>query len=658
MSGSSHRTVDFDPPVVEKSARTRSTTAPADASSSATPPQKGTTSGSFIGRGGSAGGEASSAVEGANKTSRAATTSKKMNKRETIVPTNQDTISKKLGYVVDEFKCYHNNFQGILYAGPLGLVFLGRFLLFEWTVVLKWDDVIRVSTKYGQQQQPAPKDGSGGGGGGTTTNGSTGKGKQQQPADPTDNGIRIETRGENAKTYDFERFFDAPKALTVLASLHNDSVLGLSDLGLPSPRILSRGLRRMNSDPLQISNLFNFDDVPTGVEGNDVVQSNRRQLGYGGGSLDLGGTGMVPMPGGDDGSSTTVDRSNGPRRHSIVKASTYDFSPHNLFDGAPYSDHDGETTAPGASSSTSGEQATPRRSCLRKPTRGDDVATEWRQVLSEIAEYGVHVIKDRELNCSLDRFVDTFVNDDSPHSIVEFMRENGEMDIHASEWKDDDAGLARSRTVEYTHPVDVPMAPPTARARKEQTCRKYGDHGLIFETRTFVSDVPMTDCFYVADAVVVEARREGKNVVSLNMHFDIRFVKSTMFQSLIARTARNEFEKYFQTMESFMAKSLGDDSASAPIVAQAPVSVPPPRKRQSGVSDRWSQLSTILLGLVLLMQAWIIMDLRSVKFEMRQLAVATTISDIQQVCGAGSDSFSGHADESNSRTLSLEGSES
>jgi hypothetical protein len=55
---------------------------------------------------------------------------KKARPRETIeVVKNPDQVSQKIGYVVDEFKCCHNNFQGIMYAGPLAVVFLGRTTL-------------------------------------------------------------------------------------------------------------------------------------------------------------------------------------------------------------------------------------------------------------------------------------------------------------------------------------------------------------------------------------------------------------------------------------------------------------------------------------------------------------------------------------------------
>ena len=96
------------------------------------------------------------------------------------------------------------------------------------------------------------------------------------------------------------------------------------------------------------------------------------------------------------------------------------------------------------------------------------------------------------------------------------MKDTGEEDVVSSAWQVDDNGESKSRVIEYTHPVNAPMAPPMARARKEQTFKKYGDNGLVLETKTFVEDVPMTDCFFVAEMIRVESI--GKNQVSVFYH--------------------------------------------------------------------------------------------------------------------------------------------
>jgi hypothetical protein len=112
------------------------------------------------------------------------------------------------------------------------------------------------------------------------------------------------------------------------------------------------------------------------------------------------------------------------------------------------------------------------------------------------------------------------------------MRDIGELDVHTSPWELPSASKASestSRTIQYTHPVNVPMAPPTAKARKQQVLHKFGDAGLCLETCTVVEAVPMADCFVVEDRVWVHGAKDGSEGCSVSVSFQIRFVKSTFF---------------------------------------------------------------------------------------------------------------------------------
>jgi hypothetical protein len=105
---------------------------------------------------------------------------------------------------------------------------LGRIFFFEWTVVIKWENVVHV--------------------------------KKQ------DDGIQFEVKeGPNPGTYDFEKLFNPDKAWSALVSLHNDTILD-TPRPKPTPRQVTRNLRRMNSDPLRMSNYFNFDELPVALE--------------------------------------------------------------------------------------------------------------------------------------------------------------------------------------------------------------------------------------------------------------------------------------------------------------------------------------------------------------------------------------------------------
>jgi hypothetical protein len=216
-----------------------------------------------------------------------------------------------------------------------------------------------------------------------------------------------------------------------------------------------------------------------------------------------------------------------------------------------------------------------------------------------------------------------FVADDAKYSVPALMKESGDQDINCSEWKTAEDGVSKSRVIEYTHPVNAPMAPPMARARKEQTCRQYGEHGLVLETKTFVSDVPMTDCFYVADIIRVEPI--GGEKVSISMHFDIRFVKSTMFRTIIARTTKGEFEKFMKHLANFIAKSLGEQA----VIVPKPQPVLEPVPQNPFTSTIVPSLTIALLISVLFLQLWILLDMRSMKSEMHELQ-GTWARDVQQ----------------------------
>ena len=152
-------------------------------------------------------------------------------------------IEKLIGYVYDEYKCVHtgplgmSNHAGILYVGPLGCVFLARMFLFEWTVTISWEDVLKVKRKLPRNPQQSwgmntiliemrnQND---------TTNTSTNNGisGNNNTTSRNSNGNNIQQATTNTNTattattvHSFEDLFDVHKALEVLITLHNDYVV-------------------------------------------------------------------------------------------------------------------------------------------------------------------------------------------------------------------------------------------------------------------------------------------------------------------------------------------------------------------------------------------------------------------------------------------------
>ena len=210
-----------------------------------------------------------------------------------------------------------------------------------------------------------------------------------------------------------------------------------------------------------------------------------------------------------------------------------------------------------------------------------DLEEAWEQLHQEQAAdsgFSEVAIQDKELPCSLSQFVALFVEDNAPNSMERFMEEEGDENLVTSPWvqqssssnssnnnntKADMMGTnsahkaapVQHRTIEYSHPVNAPLAPPMARARKEQRLSRYGQHGIAIETDTFVDDVPMTDCFYVTDRLLVSAK--SKRTVTVTARFEIRFTKSTMFRAIIANTTRSEFLKMNRVNFNKMLRALG-----------------------------------------------------------------------------------------------------
>ena len=220
------------------------------------------------------------------------------------------------------------------------------------------------------------------------------------------------------------------------------------------------------------------------------------------------------------------------------------------------------------------------------------------------------------------------------------------------------------------------MAPPQAKAKKEQILKKYHNCGIIIETKTFVSDVPMTDCFYVTDTICIslpssssdddDETNKKRCKLILNIRFDIVFVKSTYFRSLIYRTTKNEMQQFMMNFTEYIIAKLAvlpssltgisttkkatnnetDDSTSAaaiirPITTKEIISSPSSSSNQParGVASSskiaatittnddnnsnnwnwwWKILSFILLILIAKLQIQILNEIKSVRIEIQQ----------------------------------------
>jgi len=163
-----------------------------------------------------------------------------------------------------------------------------------------------------------------------------------------------------------------------------------------------------------------------------------------------------------------------------------------------------------------------------------------------------------------------FLSDTCISSLADYHKISGDTNITTSKWESIIEGYKFNRTISYTHPVYVPMGPPSGVANKAQTIYKFGNHGLYLVTKTFISDVPRTDCFYIEDYLLVKSNNDGS--ISISIMFDINFVKSTMFKSIITMTSVNDLTKFHTGYVEYIknglfSKTLNANDLNANVIA-------------------------------------------------------------------------------------------
>jgi len=151
------------------------------------------------------------------------------------------------------------------------------------------------------------------------------------------------------------------------------------------------------------------------------------------------------------------------------------------------------------------------------------------------------------LPVSVDDFYKLVLEDDAKFSVGKFMSDIGELSVECTSWSASISTSSRplNRDIHYIHPINAPMAPPTAKARKEQRLHKFGNFGLCMETCTFVENVPMADCFVVRDRLWVCKNQFDDNCCNVSANFQIDFIKGTMFRRIIESTTRGEYQKFW-----------------------------------------------------------------------------------------------------------------
>lgn len=177
-------------------------------------------------------------------------------------------------------------------------------------------------------------------------------------------------------------------------------------------------------------------------------------------------------------------------------------------------------------------------------------------------KYNEVAIQSLALPLTVDEFYHQVLEDNATQSFEKFMRDIGELNVKSTPWQPSKAPTPsepNTRSIQYTHPVNAPMAPPTAKAFKQQVLHKFGTVGMCLDTCTVVQEVPMADCFVVNDRLWVhEAEDENTGTVKgciVAVTYEIKFVKSTMFRRIIESQTRKEYALFWNQYAD-MVRSL------------------------------------------------------------------------------------------------------
>jgi hypothetical protein len=116
------------------------------------------------------------------------------------------------------------------------------------------------------------------------------------------------------------------------------------------------------------------------------------------------------------------------------------------------------------------------------------------------------------------------------------------------------------------------------------------------------------------------------------MEFDITFIKSTMFKSIISRTTSSEVTLGLQALAVYMSAALGGkESVGAAEPAEKPMTiVQSAATTETDTTERPSvspPTTTLLLLLIVIFQVWVLYELREVKFALRLLQQQGAVTD-------------------------------
>jgi hypothetical protein len=177
------------------------------------------------------------------------------------------------------------------------------------------------------------------------------------------------------------------------------------------------------------------------------------------------------------------------------------------------------------------------------------------------------------------------------------------------------------------------MAPPEAMAKKHQRLHKYGGFGICVDTSSRVHDVPLTDCFFLDDRLLVESTEDGG--IILTLRFEIRFIKSTMFRRIIERTTKDEFLKGSSRLRQVLTQSFPEEVSSEETIIVSPPALSSKilhSPRSTNPNFFGFMFITTVIFCLFLFNVFLFFELKSLERSINKIQVQISTLKESQIC--------------------------
>ena len=163
-----------------------------------------------------------------------------------------------------------------------------------------------------------------------------------------------------------------------------------------------------------------------------------------------------------------------------------------------------------------------------------------------------------KLQISLKDFAKLFVEENAPYGFKQYHESVNDTNLEISEWAES-SSMGYVREMKFLKPVNLPALKST-RGVKVQRYRKFGNYGLVICSSTRIEDVPAADTFSVEDMIAVH--KLDDNNVFVEITFEVKFIKSTLFKYVIESSTNAEMGKwlevYFVSLGNSVKKARHD----------------------------------------------------------------------------------------------------